>query len=76
MVARSGNSTSMLVCADCGWPVDPRTSSEEARKHWTGALLLLLFGLAGVISYFLVMVIESRAPQRQPAAIEQPAERP
>jgi hypothetical protein len=60
MIAKVGRTTPMLICTDCGHPVDQRESAAIKRKRLWGALTLVGMAVVGGAILLLASINEIR----------------
>jgi hypothetical protein len=60
MVTKVGHARPMLICTDCGLPLDQRETSAMARQRLWGALWLVVMALVSGAILLLAMSYESR----------------
>jgi hypothetical protein len=77
MVARQGRGTSLLICTDCGHPLDARLDSRGWRRIAAAALMIGMLALAGWAVFFLASITAANgpAPLLDPEGRERPHER-
>lgn len=64
MVTKVGRSTPMLICSDCGLPVDQRETAVEKRKRLLGAITLVGMAALGGSVLLLASMNEMRTAGR------------
>jgi hypothetical protein len=64
MLTKVGRSTPMLICTDCGLPVDHRETAELKRKRLWGALTLMSMACMSGILLLMVSMNELRTAGR------------
>ncbi|MEB3201983.1 MAG: hypothetical protein VKK05_04105 [Synechococcus sp.] len=64
MLTKVGRSTPMLICTDCGLPVDRRETADIKRKRLWGALTLMSMASMGGILLLMVSMNEMRTAGR------------
>jgi hypothetical protein len=64
MLTKVGRSTPMLICTDCGQPVDQRETADLKRKRLWGALTLMSMACMGGILLLMVSMNELRTAGR------------
>lgn len=60
MVTKVGHARPMLICTDCGLPLDQRDTAAIGRRRLWGALWLVAMALMSVAMMLLAMSYESR----------------
>lgn len=60
MITKVGRTTPMLICTDCGLPVDQRDSAALRRKRLWGALTLVGMAVVGGAIFLLASINEIR----------------
>ncbi|MFM7169925.1 MAG: hypothetical protein ACKOYH_03595 [Cyanobium sp.] len=60
MVTKVGRSAPMLICTDCGLPVDQRETAELKRKRLWGAVTLISMACMGGVLLLMVSINEMR----------------
>ena len=60
MVTKVGRTAPMLICTDCGLPVDQRETAELRRKHVWGYITLVGLASIGGAMFLLASVREMR----------------
>jgi hypothetical protein len=63
MVTKVGRGGNLLICSDCGVPVEQRQGQLEHRQRLYGALALIGLSLVGGMIYFLAAMEERLAPK-------------
>ena len=64
MLTKVGRSTPMLICTDCGLPLDQRESADLKRKRLWGALTLMTMASMGGVLLLMVSMNELRSAGR------------
>jgi hypothetical protein len=64
MITKVGRSAPMLICTDCGLPVDPQESAESRRKHVWGYITLVGLASIGGAMFLLASMNEMRTTGR------------
>ena len=62
MVTKVGRGGNLLICSDCGVPVEKRQGQLEHRQRLYGALALVGLSLVGTMIFFLAAMEERLAP--------------
>lgn len=62
MVTKVGRRGQLLICSDCGRPVEKREVQLDNRRRLYGALCLIGLSLAGGMIFFLAAMDERLAP--------------
>lgn len=70
MLTKVGHARPMLICTDCGLPVDQRHSSALARQRLWGALTLVGLALVSAAMLLLATMYEWRATAAKEGALE------
>lgn len=60
MVTKVGRAAPMLICTDCGLPVDQRETAELKRKRLWGAVTLISMACMGGVLLLMVSINEMR----------------
>lgn len=60
MITKVGRSAPMLICTDCGLPVDQQESAESRRKHVWGYITLVGLASIGGAMFLLASMNEMR----------------
>ncbi|MEB3334220.1 MAG: hypothetical protein VKP70_04475 [Cyanobacteriota bacterium] len=71
MVTKVGRTHPMLICSDCGLPVDERETSQRARKRVWGALTLVSMAFVSGSMLLLATLYEWRTAGTSEDALEQ-----
>jgi cell division septation protein DedD len=72
MVTKVGHAKPMLICTDCGLPVDQRQTSEMARQRLWGALALVAMALISGAMLLLASINESRTAGFLEGSVDKP----
>lgn len=64
MLTKVGRTTPMLICTDCGLPVDQRETAELKRKRFWGAVTLVTMASMGGLLLLMVSMSEMRTTDR------------
>jgi hypothetical protein len=72
MLTKVGHSHPMLICTDCGLPVDQRESSAMARQRLWGALTLVGLALVSGAMLLLATVYENRTAGSVEGSLDKP----
>jgi hypothetical protein len=75
MVTKVGHARPMLICTDCGQPVDLRETSAMARQRLWGALALVVMALFSGSMLLLASIYESRTAGSLEDSLNQAEER-
>ena len=68
IVTKVGRGRAMLICADCGHPVDDRQSRRRMNQRMVAALLMALIAALGGMVMFLAAANSSDPNEEAPAA--------
>jgi hypothetical protein len=68
MVTKVGRRGHLLICSDCGRPVEKREQQLDNRRRLYGALSLIGLSLAGGMIFFLASMDERLAPGGSPSS--------
>jgi hypothetical protein len=71
MVTKVGHARPMLICTDCGLPLDQRETSAMARQRLWGALTLVAMALVSVAMLLLATSYEGRRAGSVEGSLEQ-----
>jgi len=63
MVTKVGRGGNLLICSDCGVPVEKRQGQLEHRQRLYGALALVGLSLVGTMIFFLASMEERLPPK-------------
>ena len=72
MLTKVGQSQRMLICTDCGQPVDQRESSAMARQRLWGALTLISLTVVSGAMLLLATMYESRNADAVRGSLDKP----
>jgi hypothetical protein len=72
MLTKVGQSQRMLICTDCGQPVDQRESSAMARQRLWGALTLISLTVVSGAMLLLATMYESRNADAVKGSLDKP----
>ncbi len=75
MVTKVGHARPMLICTDCGQPVDQRETSVMARQRLWGALTLVTMFLISGSMLLLAMIYETRTAGSLEGTLDQAEDR-
>jgi hypothetical protein len=75
MVTKVGHARPMLICTDCGQPVDQRETSVMARQRLWGALALVAMALFSGSMLLLATIYESRTAGSLEDSLDQAEDR-
>ncbi|MGA1302718.1 MAG: hypothetical protein ACO3ZD_01615 [Cyanobium sp.] len=64
MLTKVGRTSPMLICTDCGQPVNQRETADRKRKHLWGALTLLTMACMGGVLLLMVSMSEMRTARK------------
>jgi hypothetical protein len=74
MLTKVGRATPMLICTDCGRPVDQRETAELKRKRLWGAITLMGMAVLGAATFLLASMNEMRRAATLEGAYERQGE--
>ena len=72
MITKVGQSQQMLICTDCGQPVDQRESAAMARQRLWGALTLMSLTVVSGAMLLLATMYESRNADAVKGSLDKP----
>ena len=72
MLTKVGQSQQMLICTDCGQPVDQRESAAMARQRLWGALTLMSLTVVSGAMLLLATMYESRNADAVKGSLDKP----
>ncbi|MEB3305203.1 MAG: hypothetical protein VKL58_03200 [Cyanobacteriota bacterium] len=64
MLTKVGRASPMLICTDCGLPVDQRHTADLNRKHFWGGLTLMTLASMGGVLLLMATMNEMRTARR------------
>jgi len=64
MLTKVGRASPMLICTDCGLPVDQRHTAELKKKHFRGGLTLITLASMGGVLLLMATMNEMRTARR------------
>jgi hypothetical protein len=72
MITKVGHARPMLICTDCGLPVDQRESIAMARQRFWGALTLMGMALISGAMLLLATIYEYRMAGSMEGSLDRP----
>jgi hypothetical protein len=74
MLTKVGRTTPMLICTDCGFPLDQRETATLSRQRLWGAVTLVAMALVGSAMLLLASIKEMRRAEFLESTAEHPTE--